>query len=244
MNNASSMGEPNRQPLSNHPKLEDRYQGRVQLALEFALTIDYFDDLVYLRHLYDYCLGHEPFAFVLKKIAREGKKMATKYSKDKYASVKSLKNEPLSQLTPGLKKRKLDEGKDETLAPLFLFVDYLSSEEKVVVANSKVDSIEAKSLKLRKDLIMAMDQAMKAKEKYFKGFELLRRWMIKHHSQVADFANLDFEAIDTEILVDETKKKEGEIVADATEGDGTTTGGVVDEAHMDKDHVEEVITAP
>ena len=44
-------------------------------------------------------------------------------------------------------------------------IDYLSSEEKVVVANSKVDSIEAKSLKLRKDLIEAMDQVTKAKEK-------------------------------------------------------------------------------
>ena len=59
--------------VSNCPKLEDRYQGRVQAALEFALTIDNFDDLVDPRHLYDCCLGPEPSAFVLKKIAREGK---------------------------------------------------------------------------------------------------------------------------------------------------------------------------
>ena len=32
------------------------------------------------------------------------------------------------------------------------------------MANSKVDSIEAESLKLRKDLIEAMDQSTKAKE--------------------------------------------------------------------------------
>ena len=44
-------------------------------------------------------------------------------------------------------------------------IDYLSSEEKVAVANSKVDSIEAESSRLRKDLIVAMDQATKAKEK-------------------------------------------------------------------------------
>ena len=43
--------------------------------------------------------------------------------------------------------------------------NYLSSEEKVVVANSKVDSVEAESSRLRKDLIEAMDQATKAKEK-------------------------------------------------------------------------------
>ena len=35
--------------------------------------------------------------------------------------MKSLKNEPLSLLTLGSKKCKLDEGKDETLAPLSLF---------------------------------------------------------------------------------------------------------------------------
>ena len=40
--------------------------------------------------------------------------MTTRYSKDKYARIKSLKNEPLSHITPGSKKCKLDEGKDET----------------------------------------------------------------------------------------------------------------------------------
>ena len=47
--------------------------------------------------------------------------MATRYSKDKYARVKSLKNEPLSHITLGSKKRKRDEGKDETPTPLSLF---------------------------------------------------------------------------------------------------------------------------
>ena len=47
--------------------------------------------------------------------------MATRYSKDKYAYVKNLKNEPLSLLTPRSKKHKLDEGKNETPFPLSLF---------------------------------------------------------------------------------------------------------------------------
>ena len=42
---------------------------------------------------------------------------------------------------------------------------YLTNEEKVVVANSKVDSVEAESSRLRKDLIEAMNQVTKAKEK-------------------------------------------------------------------------------
>ena len=47
----------------------------MQVALEYALTIKDFDNLVNPRHLYDCCLGPEPFAFVLKKIAQEEKSM-------------------------------------------------------------------------------------------------------------------------------------------------------------------------
>ena len=82
---------------------------------------------------------------------------------------------------------------------------------------------------------------------YFKGFELLRRWMTKHYSQVADFANLDFEATDIEILANENKEKEDETVIGATdvvEGDGTAVGGVTNEASMDVGHVKEVVSAP
>ena len=43
---------------------------------------------------------------------------------------------------------------------------------------------------------------------YFKGFELLWRWMMKHHNLVVDFSNLDFEKIDIEILADEAKEQE------------------------------------
>ena len=134
---------------------------------------------------------------------------------------------------------------------LRITTDYLSTEEKVVVANSNLESVEAKISKLRKDLISAMDETNKANEKkkrelikalcvekalvvqkdeeiqvallrtdakkdkviqkfmqseqffdlqfiqYFKGFELLRRWTMKHHSLVVDFSNLDFEKIGT-----------------------------------------------
>ena len=43
-----------------------------------------------------------------------------------------------------------------------------------MAANSKVDSIEAKSLKLRKDLIEAMEQSTKAKEKVKEHKEVLK----------------------------------------------------------------------
>jgi len=42
--------------------------------------------------------------------------MAIRYSKEKYARIKNLKNEPLSNLTADSKKRKLSDEKAETAA--------------------------------------------------------------------------------------------------------------------------------
>ena len=42
---------------------------------------------------------------------------------------------------------------------------YLANEEKVVLATSKVEAVEAKSLKLRMDLISSMNEANIAKGK-------------------------------------------------------------------------------
>ena len=47
---------------------------------------------------------------------------------------------------------------------------------------------------------------------YFKGFELLRRYMIKHGSGV-DLENLDFEAVDKEIEEDEAAQASAQTAA-------------------------------
>lgn len=47
--------------------------------------------------------------------------MATRQSKDNYAHLRSMKNEPLSSLALDTKKRKFDEGKFEGPTPLALF---------------------------------------------------------------------------------------------------------------------------
>ena len=44
--------------------------------------------------------------------------------------------------------------------------------------------------------------------------------MIKHYNQVVDFQNLDFEAIDTKVLVDDTKEKVGEAITTSIVGGG------------------------
>ena len=127
---------------------------------------------------------------------------------------------------------------------MHITTNYLANEEKAVVANSKVEALEAEASGLRNNLGVAMDALNASKEKtkilteqleseklvvkqnddllasvgqrmkvvvakaittfqtteeyntilfqwYFKGFELLRRYMIKHGSGV-DLENLDF----------------------------------------------------
>ena len=48
---------------------------------------------------------------------------------------------------------------------IHITIEYLTNEEKVVMADSKVEVLEAKSSKLRKDLILVMDEGNIAKEK-------------------------------------------------------------------------------
>ena len=138
---------------------------------------------------------------------------------------------------------------------MHITTQYLANEEKAVVANSKVEALEAKASGLRKDLIATIDslnaskeqvqvlteqldakkQSVKQKDEllataaqrmkvavakavtafqttdeyntilfqwYFKGFELLQRYLIKRGPGV-DLEDLDFEAIDKEIEEDE-----------------------------------------
>ena len=51
--------------------------------------------------------------------------------------------------------------------------NFLSTEEKTVVANSKLEFVKAKSLKLRKDMIVAMDETNKVNEKIRELIEAL-----------------------------------------------------------------------
>ena len=53
-----------------------------------------------------------------------------------------------------------------------------------------------------------------------------------------DFSNLDFEAINTDVLADKAKEQE-EATTTTIEGNGTTEGRPTNEGHVD-----EVITAP
>ena len=148
---------------------------------------------------------------------------------------------------------------------MHITTQYLENEERAVVANSKVEALEAEASGLRKDLVAAMDalntfkeqakvlteqleskkQSVKQKDDllatatqrmkvavakavnafqttkeyntilfqwYFKGFELLRRYMIKH-GLGTDLEDLDFEAVDKEIEEDEATQASAQTTA-------------------------------
>ena len=54
---------------SDRPSLEEHYQERIRVTLEFALIVDNFDELVEPRFLYECYLGTKPSAYILKKTA-------------------------------------------------------------------------------------------------------------------------------------------------------------------------------
>nr|POE91892.1 hypothetical protein CFP56_28006 [Quercus suber] len=86
--------------------------------------------------------------------------------------------------------------------------------EKALVIQ-KDEEIQAALLKIDEEREKVIQKFKQSEEfwdlqflQYFKGFELLRRWTMKHHSSAVDFSSLDFEKIDTEVLEDEAKELE------------------------------------
>nr|POF00731.1 hypothetical protein CFP56_74179 [Quercus suber] len=89
----------------------------------------------------------------------------------------------------------------------------LSVEKALVIQKDK--EIQAALLKTdeeRENVIQKFKQSEEFSDlqflQYFKVFELLCCWTMKHHSWAVDFSNLDFEKIDTEVLQDEAKELE------------------------------------
>ena len=60
--------------VKRRPKLKSKYQDRVKKAIEYAKTIESWDDLVDPRTLAFYCLGPDPSPYVLCNLDIEGKK--------------------------------------------------------------------------------------------------------------------------------------------------------------------------
>nr|POF20823.1 hypothetical protein CFP56_14337 [Quercus suber] len=163
--------------------------------------------------------------------------MATRYSKDKYACIRNLKNEPLAKLTSDSKKRKFGDEKVDAASSSTVNVALPSPSPSLEVtavttpitrlkgkskirqsvwdnlattlgrAHNVITNDELKSLLSIPSHELVSQHILKLVQ-YFKGFELLRRWAMKHHNATVNFSNLDFKKIDTEILEDESKEPE------------------------------------
>ena len=60
--------------VKRRPKLKSKYQDRVEKVIEYARTIESWEDLVDPRMLAFYYLGLDPSPYVLRNIDIEGKK--------------------------------------------------------------------------------------------------------------------------------------------------------------------------
>ena len=64
--------------VKRQPKLKSKYHGRVEKAIEYAKTVESWDDLVDPRTLAFCCLGLDPSPYMLCIIEIEGKKSKCK----------------------------------------------------------------------------------------------------------------------------------------------------------------------
>ena len=60
--------------VKEHPELESGFDKRVQAAIEYARTIEDFNELIDPRTLARHCLGPEPSLYILSALDREEKK--------------------------------------------------------------------------------------------------------------------------------------------------------------------------
>ena len=81
----------------------------------------------------------------------------------------------------------------------------VQKDEEIQASLLKINDERDKTIQKFKQLEEFLDLQLM---QYFKGFELLRQWTMKHHSLVVDFSSLDFEKTDTKILEDEAKEQE------------------------------------
>ena len=110
--------------------------------------------------------------------------------------------------------------------------------KELIVAMNKANLVKEKlktlteELRVERELTMEKDKQLAATKEallfswYFKGFELLRRYFIKHPSAV-DSEKLDLEEVDKELAVDKAAQSSA-IETDALENAPATNGIAVD----------------
>ena len=97
----------------------------------------------------------------------------------------------------------------------------LKKDEQLLVAKDKLKTIAAKSIE---GFQQTDEYSTVLFSWYFKGFELLRRYFVKHPSSV-DLQSLDLEVVDQEMAADEATQSSipEEPAADQTDAQGAST---------------------
>ena len=103
--------------------------------------------------------------------------------------------------------RAMDQA-SEAKAKLKDIFDQLRTKRMLVIKKDKEIQLVKQKVSNECENIVADFQAFDAfltvtLDEFFKGFELLWRWMMKHHSEANDYSDLDFEAIHKEMMADE-----------------------------------------
>ena len=107
----------------------------------------------------------------------------------------------------------------------------MEKDEQLLVAKEKLKTIAARSI----EGFQQTDEFNTVLFSwYFKGFELLRRYLVKHLTGV-DLQNLDLEVVDQEMATDEAAQSSApkDNVAEKTNVDDASTAVVGDDAAVD-----------
>ena len=142
---------------------------------------------------------------------------------------------------------------------LHIASEYLIQEAKVASLTSRMEALERKNSTLKEKLIESMHEVNTLKEKlktiaarsiegfqqtdeynivlfswYFKGFELLRRYLVNHPTGV-DLQNLDLKVVDQEMATDKVAQSFApeDNIAEKTPTDDATVAIVDNEAAVD-----------
>ncbi|KAL0001839.1 hypothetical protein SO802_015620 [Lithocarpus litseifolius] len=182
--------------LARWPKLKSRYKERIEKAIEYSKTIEDFDDLVDPQTLSFYCLGLDSTAFVLhtpgieakEKVLGESLHLSLKFL-TKEARVESaisqvaaleVENSKLKKdLITSMNEANVAKEKAKTLNDDIRVKRQLTLEndEQLLAAKEKIKTVAAKAVEAfqQTDEYNTMLFSW-----YFKGFELLRRYLVKH----------------------------------------------------------------
>uniref|UniRef100_A0A7N2N732 Uncharacterized protein n=1 Tax=Quercus lobata TaxID=97700 RepID=A0A7N2N732_QUELO len=193
------------------PELESKFKERVRVAIKYARTIDDFDKFRGGSSSSS-CVSIEEVVRPLKK-QKTGNKGKEKMGSSVWADAETAMDYANELLTLGEMKEISSVPSHEMIKVL---IEQLESEKQLVKQKDELLALAAQRMKVT--LAKAVTAFQTTDEYntilfqwYFKIFELLRRYLIKH-GPGTDLEELDFEAINKEIEEDKAAQASAQTV--------------------------------